>query len=79
MRTSLGPISVALAALFGASEGAAQPARTTTSTQARTATAALSKEDLELSRYLHVVEDLEFLMDVQLVEVLPLLEASYAR
>lgn len=53
---------------------AAGPVRTSSKADARTSSAALSQEDLELSKYLYILEDLDLLQELQMIEVLPLLE-----
>ncbi len=56
---------------------AAGPVRTSSHAPSQTSSSALSKEDLELSKYLHVIEDLELLGELQMIEILPLLEVPH--
>jgi len=56
---------------------AAGPVRTSSHAHAQTSSSALSKEDLELCKYLNVLEDLDLLGELQMIEILPLLEVPH--
>ena len=71
-------LALGLAAVAGVL--AAPPARaqamppTATATRTANVAAGLSAQDLELARYLDVLEDLELLENLELLEMMPLLE-----
>ena len=51
---------------------------TTTATRTSNAAASLSREDMELARYIDLLEDLDLLENLDMVELLPVLEDSDA-
>ncbi len=56
---------------------AAGPVRTSSDAHTQTSSSALSKEDLELCKYLNIIEDLDLLGELQMIEILPLLEVPH--
>ena len=71
--------ALAVCASFDPPRAYAQPVSTTT-TATRTSNAApsLSRQDIELARYIDIIEYLDLLENLDMVELLPVLEDSDA-